>query len=76
MTPTPTHIKQRVSDLLAQMTSMEKIRQLGGYWFYELQTKGQLDLEKSQGEAERWGGADHTHCRRGQSDAFGGCQSL
>jgi beta-glucosidase len=46
MTPTPTHIKQRVSDLLAQMTLQEKIRQLGGYWFYELQTKGQLDLEK------------------------------
>lgn len=46
MTPTPSHIKQRVSDLLAQMTLQEKIRQLGGYWFYELQTKGQLDLEK------------------------------
>ncbi len=46
MTPTPTHIKKRVSDLLAQMTLQEKIRQLGGYWFYELQTQGQLDLEK------------------------------
>jgi len=46
MTPTPTHIKKRVSELLAQMTLEEKIRQLGGYWFYELQTKGQLDLEK------------------------------
>ncbi len=46
MTPTPSHIKQRVSELLAQMTLQEKIRQLGGYWFYELQTKGQLDLEK------------------------------
>jgi len=46
MTPTPTHIKKRVSELLAQMTLQEKIRQLGGYWFYELQTKGQLDLEK------------------------------
>jgi len=46
MTQTPTHIKKRVSDLLAQMTLQEKIRQLGGYWFYELQTKGQLDQEK------------------------------
>lgn len=46
MTPTPTHIKKRVSDLLAQMTLQEKLRQLGGYWFYELQTKGQLDQEK------------------------------
>ncbi len=46
MTPTPTHIRKRVSDLLAQMTLQEKLRQLGGYWFYELQTKGQLDQEK------------------------------
>jgi beta-glucosidase len=46
MPPTPTHINKRVSDLLAQMTLQEKIRQLGGYWFYELQTKGQLDQEK------------------------------
>ncbi len=46
MTQTPTHIKKRVSDLLAQMTLQEKIRQLGGYWFYELQTKGHLDQEK------------------------------
>ena len=46
MVPAPTHIKKRVSDLLAQMTLQEKIRQLGGYWFYELQTKGQLDQEK------------------------------
>lgn len=46
MTPTQSQIKKRVSDLLAQMTLQEKIRQLGGYWFYELQTKGQLDQEK------------------------------
>ena len=46
MTPTQSHIKKRVSDLLAQMTLQEKIRQLGGYWFYELQTRGQLDQEK------------------------------
>ena len=46
MTPTPTHIKKRIDDLLAQMTLQEKLRQLGGYWFYELQTKGQLDQEK------------------------------
>ncbi len=46
MTPTQSHVKKRVSDLLAQMTLQEKIRQLGGYWFYELQTKGQLDQVK------------------------------
>ena len=46
MVTAPTHIKRRVSDLLAQMTLQEKIRQLGGYWFYELQTKWQLDQEK------------------------------
>lgn len=46
MTLTSTHIKKRVSDLLARMTLQEKIRQLGGYWFYELQTKGRLDQEK------------------------------
>lgn len=46
MTPPPTQIQKRVSDLLAQMTLQEKIRQLGGYWFYELQTKGRLDQEK------------------------------
>lgn len=42
----PTQIKMRVDKLLAEMTLEEKIRQLGGYWFYELQTQGQLDPEK------------------------------
>ena len=39
-------IRKRVSDLLRQMTSEEKISQLGGYWFYELQTGGKLDFTK------------------------------
>ena len=39
-------IKLRVNDLLQQMTLKEKVSQLGGYWFYELQTKGELDTEK------------------------------
>jgi len=46
MTPTPSHIHKRVSDLLARMTLQEKLRQLGGYWFYELQTQGLLDHSK------------------------------
>ena len=46
MTVNPTLINKRVSELLARMTLEEKIRQLGGYWFFELQTKGQLDLAK------------------------------
>lgn len=37
---------KRIDALLAEMTLEEKIRQLGGYWFYELQTKGQLDINK------------------------------
>lgn len=46
MTVNPTLINKRVSELMARMTLEEKIRQLGGYWFFELQTKGQLDLAK------------------------------
>lgn len=41
-----TKVNKRAESLLAQMTLEEKIRQLGGYWFYELQTNGQLDQEK------------------------------
>lgn len=46
MTDQHTNIKKRVAALLAHMTLEEKIRQLGGYWFYELQTSGELDHEK------------------------------
>jgi beta-glucosidase len=35
-----------VDTLLAQMTLDEKIAQLGSYWFYELQTDGELDAHK------------------------------
>lgn len=42
----PTEVKKRVDALLAQMTLNEKVAQLGGYWFYELQTQGVLDPEK------------------------------
>ena len=44
MTVNPTLINKRVSELMARMTLEEKVRQLGGYWFFELQTKGKLDL--------------------------------
>ncbi|HLO28461.1 MAG TPA: glycoside hydrolase family 3 N-terminal domain-containing protein [Anaerolineales bacterium] len=37
---------KRVSDLLSQMTLDEKLAQIGSYWIYELQTKGQLDQLK------------------------------
>jgi len=42
----PTEVKKRVDALLAHMTLDEKVAQLGGYWFYELQTQGVLDPEK------------------------------
>lgn len=41
-----TIIQKQIDVLLEQMTLEEKIRQLGGYWFYELQTAGQLDQIK------------------------------
>jgi len=41
-----TKANKHAESLLVQMTLEEKIRQLGGYWFYELQTNGQLDQEK------------------------------
>jgi beta-glucosidase len=39
-------LKKRISDLLGQMTLDEKLAQLGSYWMYDLQTKGQLDPQK------------------------------
>jgi beta-glucosidase len=39
-------IKQRLEKLLAQMSLDEKIAQMGSYWVYELQTKGELDSQK------------------------------
>ncbi len=39
-------IKQRVDTLLKEMTLDEKLGQLGSYWLYNLQTKGELDLQK------------------------------
>jgi beta-glucosidase len=39
-------IKQRVTNLLSQLTLDEKLAQLGSYWIYDLQTKGELDQEK------------------------------
>ncbi|MCJ7735553.1 MAG: hypothetical protein MUP11_13520, partial [Anaerolineales bacterium] len=43
-----TSIKQRVKDLISQMTLDEKLAQLGSYWIYDLQTDGQLDMNKVQ----------------------------
>ncbi|MGB2965120.1 MAG: glycoside hydrolase family 3 N-terminal domain-containing protein [Anaerolineales bacterium] len=39
-------IKQRVKDLVSQMTLDEKLAQLGSYWMYELQSEGEFDLGK------------------------------
>lgn len=39
-------IEQRLNSLLSQMTLDEKLAQLGSYWIYELQTKGELDQRK------------------------------
>ena len=39
-------IAKRVSDLLGQMALDEKLAQIGSYWMYDLQTKGQLDQQK------------------------------
>ena len=41
-------VKQRVRDLLAQMTLDEKLAQVGSYWMYDLQTEGKLDPAKVQ----------------------------
>jgi len=38
--------KQRVTNLLSQLTLDEKLAQLGSYWIYDLQTKGELDQKK------------------------------
>ncbi len=46
---TPTSIRsiaKRASALIGRMTLDEKLAQLGAYWVYDLQTKGQLDLQK------------------------------
>jgi beta-glucosidase len=39
---------KRVSDLLGQMTLDEKLAQIGSYYIYDLQTKGQLDQRKTE----------------------------
>ncbi|MCX6032211.1 MAG: glycoside hydrolase family 3 C-terminal domain-containing protein [Chloroflexi bacterium] len=36
----------QVENILAQMTLDEKLAQLGSYWIYDLQTKGELDAQK------------------------------
>ena len=55
---------KRISELLSQMTLEEKLAQLGSYWMYDLQTKGQLDSQKLEaklkhgiGQITRLGGA-------------------
>lgn len=37
---------QRLKSLIYQMTLEEKLAQINSYWFYELQTRGELDLGK------------------------------
>src|SRR5512147_2774213 len=41
-----TPAKERVADLLQQLSLEEKLAQLGSCWMYELQTKGELDQHK------------------------------
>jgi beta-glucosidase len=55
---------QRLNSLMSQMTLDEKLAQLGSYWMYELQTKGELDpgkiackLKDGIGQITRVGGA-------------------
>ncbi len=43
-----TSTKQRIATLLSQMTLDEKLAQIGSYWMYNLQTKGELDRPKLQ----------------------------
>lgn len=43
-------IPKRVSEMLGRMTLDEKLAQLGSYWIYDLQLKGQLDLQKVEGK--------------------------
>jgi beta-glucosidase len=56
--------KQIVENLLKEMTLDEKLAQLGSYWFYQLQTKAELDiyilkqkLNHGIGQITRLGGA-------------------
>ncbi len=39
-------MQQRLDDLLSRMDLDEKLAQIGSYWIYELQTRGELDLQK------------------------------
>ncbi len=41
-----TAVATKIQDLINQMTLDEKLAQLGSYWIYELQTKGELDQRK------------------------------
>ncbi|MFA9402086.1 MAG: glycoside hydrolase family 3 N-terminal domain-containing protein [Anaerolineales bacterium] len=40
----------RIDGILSQMTLDEKLAQLGSFWFYELQTNGELDPNKISGK--------------------------
>ena len=39
-------IKQHVNKIISDMSLDEKLAQIGSYWMYELQTKGELDQKK------------------------------
>lgn len=41
-----TSYTQQINTLISKMTVDEKIAQIGSYWMYELQTKGELDSKK------------------------------
>jgi beta-glucosidase len=57
-------IDQRLNAIISQMTLDEKLAQLGSYWMYDLQTRGELDprkiaskLKYGIGQITRVGGA-------------------
>ena len=50
---------KRVSELLGQMTLDEKLAQIGSYYVYDLQTKGQLDQQKIEDKLKTWHWADY-----------------
>lgn len=45
-------IEKRAESLLAQMTLDEKLAQIGSYWLFNLQTRGELDWEKIAAKLE------------------------
>lgn len=61
-------IEKRVNELLSQMNLDEKLAQIGSYWIFDLQTRGELDWDKAAerlkhgiGQITRMAGASTLH---------------